>query len=447
MTPISRFFLRAVPLLLFCLVWAGGGLGVAHAQGAKATPSTRAVDYIVAVINNDLVTQVEVAQRITRAREEAARNGTRLPGDAELRRQIVELLIDERVQVVGARDSGMKVEEPEIDRAIDNIASMNKLTLPELRERLRADGTDYTRFRANLRDQILAERMREREVQSRIKISDIEIEAYIAEQRAARLGSVDINIAQILVSVPEGADEATVSQRRARIETAQARLKAGESFAAVARALSEDGNREKGGEIGPKAPDKLPDLFVDAVRTLAVGQVTPQPIRSGAGFHLLKLVARDAPDFGVVVQTRARHILLRPSARLSPEAAQRRLVEFRGQILAGQRGFEELAREVSEDGTAPRGGDLGWASPGNFVPEFESAMNALPLGGISSPVVSRFGIHLIQVVERRSVPVDPKQVREQAKAALRERKFEGAYAEWLDELRSRTFIEMREPPL
>jgi peptidyl-prolyl cis-trans isomerase SurA len=420
---------------------------VASAQGARATAATRAADYIVAVINNDLVTQVEVAQRMARAKEEAARSGATLPNDTELRRQIVEVLIDERVQVVGARDSGMKVDEPEIDRAIDNIASVNKLTLAELRERLRADGMDYTRFRANLRDQMLSERMREREVQSRIKITDVEIEAYIAEQRAAKLASAEVNIAQILISVPEGADEATLAQRRARVEVAQARVKGGEPFAAVARALSEDSNRERGGEIGPKAPDKLPDLFVDAIKGLAVGEVTPQAVRSGAGFHLLKVVSRNEPNFSEVLQTRARHILLRPSARLSAEATQRRLLEYRAQVLAGQRSFEDIAREVSEDGSAPRGGDLGWAAPGNFVPEFETAMTALPLGGISSPVVSRFGVHLIQVMERRSVPVDPKQVREQARAALREKKFEGAYAEWLDDLRSRTFIEMREPPL
>jgi peptidyl-prolyl cis-trans isomerase SurA len=224
-------------------------------------------------------------------------------------------------------------------------------------------------------------------------------------------------------------------------------VKGGEPFAAVARALSEDSNRERGGEIGPKAPDKLPDLFVDAIKGLAVGEVTPQAVRSGAGFHLLKVVSRNEPNFSEVLQTRARHILLRPSARLSAEATQRRLLEYRAQVLAGQRSFEDIAREVSEDGSAPRGGDLGWAAPGNFVPEFETAMTALPLGGISSPVVSRFGVHLIQVMERRSVPVDPKQVREQARAALREKKFEGAYAEWLDDLRSRTFIEMREPPL
>lgn len=415
----------------------------ALAQGAPGRP----VDYIVAVIGNELVTQTEVEQRVARAKEEAARSRLALPDDAELRRQMLELLIDERVQVVNARDNGVRVDDQELDRAVDNIASMNKLTQAQLRERLRADGMDYTRFRANLRDQIMAERLREREVQARIKVSDAEIDAYLQEQRATKSAPVEYNIAQILVTVPEGANAEVLAQRRARVDAALARLKAGEPFALVARAISEDSNRENGGEIGARPLDRLPDLFVEAVKDLPVGALAPRVVRSGAGFHLLKLVSRSEPGANLQTETRARHILLRPSPRLSSEAAQRRLVEFRQQVLAGKRRFEDLAREYSDDGSAPSGGDLGWAPPGMFVPEFEQAMSALPIGGISAPVVSRFGVHLIQVIERRQVAVDPRQQREAARAALRERKYEPSYAEWIEELRSRTFIEMREPPL
>jgi peptidyl-prolyl cis-trans isomerase SurA len=424
-------------------------VGPAWAQFSPAPVKTvkRAADYIVAVVNNDLVTQTEVEQRMARARDEAARSGAKLPAEEDLRKQVVDALIEERVQITFARDSGQKVEDPEIDRAIDNIASMNKLTLAELRERLKADGMDYNRFRSNLRDQILSERTREREVQSRIKITDAELDAVIAEQRAARAANAELNIAQILVTVPEGATDEVVAQRRARLQQAQDRLKAGEPFLVVAKAMSEDGNKDNGGEIGARTADRLPDLFVEAVKDMAVGAVAAQPVRSGAGFHLLKLLSRSDGNASTVVQTRARHILLRPSARLSQDAAQRRLAEFRTQVLSGKRSFEDLAREFSEDGSASKGGDLGWASPGNFVPEFEITMNALQLGAISTPIVSRFGVHIIQVVERREVAQDPKQAREQARATLRERKFEAAYTEWNDELRSRAFIEMREPPL
>jgi peptidyl-prolyl cis-trans isomerase SurA len=351
------------------------------------------------------------------------------------------------VQVVNARDGGVRVDDAELDRAVENIASMNKLTPLQLRERLKADGMDYSRFRANLRDQIMSERLREREVQSRIKITDAELDSYLQEQRSAKSAPVELNIAQILVTVPDGASPEVVAQRRAKVDAALARLKAGEPFALVARAVSEDGNRENGGEIGAKPIERLPDLFVDAVKTLPVGALAPTVVRSGAGFHLLKLLSRSEPSANLVTETRARHILLRLSPGLTAEDAQRRLAEFRGQVLAGKRRFDELAREYSDDGSAAAGGDLGWAAPGMFVPEFEQAMNALSPGGISAPVVSRFGVHLIQVMERRQVPVDPRQQREAARAVLRERKFEPAYVEWLDDLRSRTFIELREPPL
>lgn len=413
---------------------------------ATATPPKTA-DYIVAVVNSELVTEVEVQQRMSQIAAEAQRNQAPVPDAAALRQQAVDALVNERLQISAARDSGLKVDDAELDRAVENIASMNKLSVAQLRQRLRQDGLDYGTFRSNLRDQILAQRIREREVQSRIKVSDGEIEDYLTAQRGNQASRLELNIAQVLVRVPEGASDAVVAEKKARIEQAQARLKAGEPFAVVAKDMSEDSNRERGGEIGGRAVDRLPDLFVNAVRFLPVGGVTPQPLRSGAGFHLLKLLSRAESNPGEVTQTRARHILLRPSAQLSVEDAQRRLSDFRGQILAGKARFEDLAREYSEDGSAAAGGDLGWTSPGSFVPEFESAMNALPKGGISQPVVSRFGVHLIQVLDRRDVQVSPEQLRSQARAVLSERKYNDAYTAWLDELRSHAFIEMREPPL
>jgi peptidyl-prolyl cis-trans isomerase SurA len=257
---------------------------------------------------------------------------------------------------------------------------------------------------------------------------------------------VEYNIAQILVTVREGAAEAEVATRRARAESALLRVRGGEAFDAVARQISEDANKEKGGEIGLKPADRLPDVFLEVVRSLKSGEIAPTLLKTDAGFHVLKLLDRRDGQAVKVTQTRARHILLRPSAQVAAEAAARRLNEFKRQIESGARRFEELAREFSEDGSAPQGGELGWSSPGNFVPEFEEAMNKLPVGGLSAPVASRFGVHLIQVVERRDVALDTKQLREQARAALREQKFEEAYNEWVRDLRSRAYIEMREPP-
>ncbi|MBQ0934028.1 peptidylprolyl isomerase [Ideonella paludis] len=411
---------------------------------AQTTP--RSADFIVAVVNNELVTRNEVDQRIAELREQARRSNAKLPADAQLRKEVVEALINERVIITYARDSGMKVDEAELDRAVANVAAANKMSVDVLRERLKAEGLDMTRFRNNLRDQILAERTREREVQGRLRISDADVERFIEEQAAQRGRVATLNLAQILVTVPEGASREVENQRRARAEEVQRRLLAGEAFDKLARQYSEDGNRERGGEIGAKPQDKLPDLFVEAVQSVPVGGVTPKLIRSGAGFHLIKVLSRSDGSEVTVTQTRARHILLRPSVRLSPEAAKRRLAEFREAVVTGKASFEELARKNSEDGSATSGGDLGWANPGQFVPEFEEAMGRLQLGGISPPIESRFGFHLIQVTDRRDVPMDPKQVREQARNVLREQRYESTYTEWINELRSRAYVEMREAP-
>lgn len=420
--------------------------GLALAQGAAKPAPARSADYIVAVVNNELVTQFEVDQRVARARDEAARSGAKLPSQAELRKLALDALVSERVIVTYARDTGIRVDDQELDRAVANVASMNKLSVEQLRQRLREEGIDYGRFRSNLKDQILAERVREREVQQRIRITDSEVEDYLEGLRAKAAATPTLDIAQILVTVPEDAKPEEEAKRRDKALAALARVKAGTAFDQVAREVSEDDNRERGGEIGDKPADMLPDLFVDAVKPLAVGGVTPELLRSGAGFHILKLVRRSEAGEITTTQTRARHILLRLSASLSTQAAMRRLAEFRTQILAGKASFEALAKQHSEDGSAAAGGDLGWTSPGAFVPEFEEAMAKLQPGGISPPIESRFGVHLIQVVERRTVAADPRQLREQARAALREQKYEPAYKEWADELRARAYIEMREPP-
>lgn len=417
----------------------------ALAQSA-AERSLRIGDYIVAVVNSELVTANEVEQRSGRIRAEARRSGARLPPTDALRKEVVDALIDERVLVTHARDSGMKVDEVELDRAVSSVAANNRVTLRELRQRLAADGIEFARFRNSLKDQILVERIREREVQQRIRITDAEIDKFIEQQRGSAEASAELNLAQILVTVPEGASDAVLAERRARVDAALARVQGGADFAAVAREVSEDGNRANGGVIGLRPASRLPDLFVEATKSLKTGDVTAQPVRSGAGFHIIKVVERRDGQSYRVAQTRARHILLRTSAQASAQDAARRLDDLKRQIEGGQRRFEDVAREVSEDGSAPNGGDLGWSSPGGFVPEFEEAMNRLAPGAVSAPVVSRFGVHLIQVIERRQVELSDKEVREQARAALREQRFESAYQDWAKDLRNRAYIEMREPP-
>jgi peptidyl-prolyl cis-trans isomerase SurA len=441
--PVSRVH----PLLAAALCCAlAMATSPATAQGRSTPLPVRNGDWIAAVVNQEAVTAGEIDRRVERAMADAARSGARLPPESELRQQAMDSLIDERVIVTTARDSGMRVDEPDIDRAVQAVAAQNQLSIEVLRQRLAAEGIDYGRFRANLRDQILMERMREREVYQRIRVSDDDIDKALAERRAQARTEAPVNVAQILVTVPEGSGAAVLAERRARAEAALARVRGGEDFAAVARELSEDGNRAAGGVIGLRAPQRLPDVFVAAIQPLKSGDVTPELVRSGAGFHVLKLLERqDSAE--KIVQTRSRHILLRPSAASSPQAVERRMQEYKARIEAGTLAFDEAARQFSEDGSGPQGGDLGWMSPGMLVPEFEQAMNALPINGVSGPVASRFGVHLIQVLERREVPVDPKQLREQARNQLREQRFEQAYLDWTKELRSRAYVELREPPL
>ncbi len=417
------------------------------AEAAAAARVVRNGDYIAAVVNQELVTAGEVERRIERAQAEAGRAGVRLPAESELRRQALDALIDERAMITTARESGMKVDEAEIDRAVQNIAQQNQISLEALRQRLRAEGIDYGRFRANLRDQIMIERLREREVYQRIRISEEEIDKFIEERRQAANADAEINIAQILVTVPEGADPALLAARQALAAAVLARVQGGEAFDKVAVEISEDGNRAKGGEIGLRPASRLPDLFVEATKALKSGEMVPALLRSGAGFHVLKLIERKDGGVGLrVTQTRARHVLLRTSPQLNAETASRRLSEYKRQIETGSKTFEDIARQYSEDGSAASGGDLGWSAPGVMVPEFEAAMNELAVGGLSAPVVSRFGVHLIQVLERREVALELKQLREQARNVLREQKFDLAYLDWTKELRSRAYVELREPP-
>ena len=412
----------------------------------RAAP-VRTGDYILAVVNQELVTASELQSRLERVRADAARQRAKLPPEEQLKREVLDALIDDRVQLTHARESGTRIDDAELDRAVNNVAVQNQITMAQLRERLRKEGIDYARFRNNVRDQLLTERVREREVQGRIRVTDAEIDALLDERRAAAHASAEYNIAQILVSVPDGASAEETARRRERADGAKKRVAAGEAFETVARELSEDSNRAAGGAIGLRSAERLPDVFVETVRNLKPGEVAPELLRTGAGFHLLKLVDKREGDAFRITQTRARHILLRPSAQLNAEAAQRRLAGFKQQIESGKASFEALARENSEDGSAAQGGDLGWTNPGTFVPEFEEAMNRLAINGLSEPLVSRFGVHLIQVTERRQVTLDVKQQREQARNVLRERKFDEAYDEWLRELRARAYIEMREAPL
>ena len=350
MASMTDLSLRTLLVASLC----AGVLPLASAQtgASRIKPG----DHIAVVVNQDVVAASEITLRAERAREEARRRGDANPNMEALRKQAMESLIEERAMVTLARETGQRVEEPELDRVVANVASQNKLTMPELRERLKADGMDFRTFRENLRDQMLMERVREREVQKRINITDGDIDRYLEERQAKADSNPKLNIAQVLIPVPDQSTEAQAAERKTRAETALARIKAGEDFAKVAREFSEDANKERGGEVGLRQAERLPDVFVDAVRELKPGQVNPRLIRSEVGFHIIKLLAREAAaNPNVITQTHSRHVLLRPSQQLTAEVAARRLLEFKRAIEAGQVSFEQVARDNSEDGSAPNG--------------------------------------------------------------------------------------------
>lgn len=426
-------------------VWAQGQLSPlgSAAQQAQDRSVVTPGDRILAVVNQELVTAFEVQRRQERARDEARGTGAPVPEAAELRRQVLESLIAERAVLSHARLVGGSVDDLELDRAVQTVAAQNQLSLEALRERLKDEGIDLARFRANLRDQLLVERVREREVNQRIQIADREVEDVLEARRAASGQDPQVQLAQILIKVPEGSTEAQVRGLQQRAERALARVRAGEPFEKVVSEVSEDANRDQGGALGARKLSRLPDLFVKAVASLEVGQ-SSAVVRSGAGFHILKLLGRETAGTVSVTQTRARHLLLRTNQRVSAEAAAARLSTLRQDIAVGRRSFEAAAREFSEDGAAANGGDLGWFTPGMMVPEFQQAVDLLPVGGLSQPIVSRFGVHLVRVDDRREVDVDLRQQRDQIRAQLRSQKFEQAYNDWVRELRDRAYVELRE---
>jgi peptidyl-prolyl cis-trans isomerase SurA len=417
-------------------------------RGVPAAQGPRTVDYIVALVNSEPVTNNEVRARLLRVEQQLTQQGAALPARDELARQVMEQLVNERAQLQQASEQGLRVDEATLARAEQSIASQNQLSVDEFRRRVAAEGMDINFLRNELRNQILLQQLREREVEARVRVSENDIDDFVREQKSSNdLSSLELNLSHILVRVPESATPEQVKALEARAQRAADRARKDEDFGALAREYSDAPEGATGGQFGMRQADRLPEIFVSATRELRAGEIAG-PVRSPAGFHVLKLVEKrqaGLPDVNVT-QTRARHILLRPGPQLSQNDAVVRLTQYREQIVSGKADFEALAREHSQDGSASAGGDLGWASPGQFVPEFEEAMNGLRPGAMSFPVVSRFGVHLIRVDERRQVKLSDREQREIVRGLVREKKAVDALESWVQDLRSRAYVEYREAP-
>lgn len=404
--------------------------------------ATQDANRIVVLVNSDPITTADLRSRIARIENSG---NTNLPPRQELERQVLEQLIVERTQIQWAKEIGVKVDDAVIREAEANIAAQNSLSIAQLHARLAEMGSTVTAFRQNLRDEITLQRVREREVDNRVRVSEVDIDGYLREHSAAtNPAQTALNLAHLLIAVPDNATPSATAILQARASDLAARARAGEDFATLVSEHS-DANRNTGGEMGLATADRYPPLFLQAIGSASRGAVVG-PFQSGAGFHILKVLDKRNANLPepTMLQTRARHILMIPSPQRSAEATASQLNQIRSQIISGQTAFEEAARQFSQDGSAPTGGDLGWASPGQFVPEFESVMNGLNIGDLSAPTPSRFGIHLIQVVERREVDITESQRRAWVRNVLREQKEEEAYEEWARDLRARAFVEYRD---
>ncbi len=400
------------------------------------------VDRIVAVVNDEVITQNDLNERQALLTRQFQRQGGQLPEADVLARQVLERMINDLLQVQLAKETGIKVDDPTLDRTIERIAQENKLELPEFRAALERDGIKYPRFREDIRSEIVLARLREREVENALVVTDAEVDTELARAERDQTGDSEYNLAHILVLVPPQASADQIETRRRRALLALSEVRKGTDFAQVAATYSDAPDATQGGSLGWRPAGRLPTLFLESLERMQPGEAS-DILRSPNGFHVVKLLEKRGKTAAAgVQQTNVRHILLRAREGLSEAEARERLQRLRERIVAGG-DFAELARTNSEDASAQKGGDLGWVAAGDTVPEFERVMNALKDKEVSQPVQTPFGWHLVQVVERRSDELSEDRKKVAARQAIRARKADEAYQDWLRQTRDRAFVENR----
>ena len=442
----------------------------ASKNATSADSKIRNIDGVAAVVNTGYVTRKEIDDRVSALQKQ----GGKLPDPATLRKTVLERLIIEKIQLQNAEQEGITVTNKELDKIIADIAAKNKLTLAELKVKIVASGTSYERYRQLLRDDVIISRYREREVEGKIKISDAEIDNFIIERnRAVASGALtrstpaangepeEIDVAQIFIPADASAGAGAQAEAKKKAEALLRDARGDVDFLQLGAMAAKDNPKIKFQDLGYRTPDRLPQIFYEAIRNTGGGQVASAVVRSPAGYHVLKVLDRRAlvssppaqqatpqdeassvPKNIKVTQTLSRHILLRSRAGLSDQDAERRLAGYRDQVRAKTADFGDLAKKYSEDGSAANGGNLGWMGPGDLVPEFDQAMNRLQIGEVSNPVKTEFGWHLIQVLDRREAELTVEKQRQFARAAIRERKFEQAYQDWLREIRDTATVKI-----
>jgi peptidyl-prolyl cis-trans isomerase SurA len=417
------------------------GLGLAYQFNAQAAEVIK-MDRIVAIVDQAVVTEQELESRIATVTAQFKKQGAELPAEAILRKQILERLITDTLQLQYAAQTGLKVDDNQLDKTIGRIAEQNQLSLAEFTEALAKDGVSMTKFRADIRNEITLARLREREVDGRVNVSESEIDNFLTSQAANNENQDEYEIAHLLIRTPEEGATEEIQKAKSKVDTALTELKAGVSFAKVSASFSDAPNALEGGSLGWKKASQMPALFLDALKTMQVGEISA-PLRSPNGFHVLKLNNKRGGNSPLVIQqTHARHILIKLSEIMSEKDGKLKIDGIKERLDNGEK-FEALARQYSEDSTASSGGDLNWVNPGDTVPQFEKAMNELKDLQISLPVRTQFGWHLIQVIERRSQDMSKEAARLKARQEIRAKKADEAYQDWIRELRDRAYVEIR----
>jgi len=426
-------FLRA--LLLFFLIAA------AHAESIP-------LDRVIAVVNDDIITMRELEEQTSIAKARMKHQGTALPDENTLRRKVLDKLIYEKLQVQRAKEAGVVISEDMIDRAIESVASRNNLTVDQVLDKLRDEGVSEKVFRQSLKDQLAVQAILDKEVKSRITVNDVEIDAVLERMGQGGQGNRSYKLSHILISTPDNASQQDIRNAMARGKEVVAKIRSGEmSFDEAALQYSDSQDAMNGGDLGWRTPDQLPAIFSEALEKMSRGELSPV-LRSPNGVHILYLedVKGGDTEQQLVTQTHARHILIRATTPVEIRDATKSLSRIRDEILAGK-DFAEMAERYSEDpGSAAKGGDLGWLNRGDTVPAFEQALDKLAPGELSQPVVSQFGVHLIQLIDRREVDVSDKLRREKVRQQIAARKGEERYGQWLRELKANAYIDYRTPP-
>lgn len=400
------------------------------------------IDRIVAIVDQTVVTEQELDGRMRTIIAQLKKQGTDLPEESVLRKQVLERLITDALQLQYAAQTGVKVEDSQLDKTVERIAEQNQMSLTEFAQALAKDGISMQKFKADIRSEITISRLRDREVDSRVNVSESEIDNFLTTQAASNENQDEFEIAHILIRTPEEGATEDVQKAKARADEAIKALQAGTSFAKVSASFSDAPNALEGGSLGWKSGAQVPTLFLDALKTMSAGQISPL-LRSPNGFHILQLVNKRGGSSPLVIeQTHARHILIKLSEVMSEKDGKIKMDSIKQRLDNGEK-FDVLARQFSEDGSASNGGDLGWVNPGDTVPQFEKAMSELKDGQISAPVRSPFGWHIIQVLERRKQDMSKEASRLKARQEIRTRKADEAYQDWIRELRDRAFVEQR----